>query len=68
MPVMRAMVLDRPKTALARRERPVPKPGPGEILVAISARGVCRTDLHVVDGDLRGNSSPSRRRPASRLS
>jgi len=34
------------------RERSVPQPGPGEILVAVSACGVCRTDLHVVDGEL----------------
>jgi len=33
-------------------DRPLPAPGAGEILVAISACGVCRTDLHVVDGDL----------------
>src|SRR5215468_8655845 len=49
---MRAMVLDRPGRPLVLRERPVPQPGPGEILVAVSACGVCRTDLHVVDGEL----------------
>jgi alcohol dehydrogenase, propanol-preferring len=49
---MRAMVLDHPKTPLAMRERPVPQPGPGEILIEIAACGVCRTDLHVVDGEL----------------
>jgi propanol-preferring alcohol dehydrogenase len=49
---MRAMVLERPRTALVLRERPVPEPGPGELLIAIAACGVCRTDLHVVDGDL----------------
>jgi len=52
MNVMRAMVLDRPGQPLAMRERPVPRPGTGEILVAVSACGVCRTDLHVVDGEL----------------
>jgi alcohol dehydrogenase, propanol-preferring len=46
------MVLDRPKTPLVMRERPVPQPGQGEILVEIAACGVCRTDLHVVDGEL----------------
>ena len=46
------MVLDRPGAALAMRERPVPAPGSGEILVEVAACGVCRTDLHVVDGDL----------------
>lgn len=33
-------------------ERPVPRPGPGELLVRVLACGVCRTDLHVLDGDL----------------
>ncbi len=49
---MRAMVLDRPGTPLVMGERPVPQPGQGEILVEVAACGVCRTDLHVVDGDL----------------
>jgi alcohol dehydrogenase, propanol-preferring len=52
MPVMRAMVLDRPKSALTMRERPLPQPQAGEILLAVEACGVCRTDLHVVDGEL----------------
>jgi alcohol dehydrogenase, propanol-preferring len=52
MSVMRAMVLDRPKTPLIMRERSVPQPGSGEILIEIAACGVCRTDLHVVDGEL----------------
>lgn len=52
MSTMRAMVLDRPGTPLVARERPLPVPGAGEILVAVSACGVCRTDLHVVDGEL----------------
>jgi alcohol dehydrogenase, propanol-preferring len=51
-PVMRAMVLERMGTPLAMRERPMPAPGPGEILVEIAACGVCRTDLHVVDNEL----------------
>ena len=46
------MVLDQPGRPLVMRERSVPQPGPGEILVAVSACGVCRTDLHVVDGEL----------------
>jgi propanol-preferring alcohol dehydrogenase len=49
---VRAMVLDRPRTPLVMRERPVPVPAAGEILIEISACGVCRTDLHVVDGEL----------------
>jgi propanol-preferring alcohol dehydrogenase len=52
MAMMRAMVLDRPGTPLVMRERPVPQPASGEILVEIAACGVCRTDLHVVDGEL----------------
>jgi alcohol dehydrogenase, propanol-preferring len=52
MNLMRAMVLDRPGQPLVMRERLVPEPATGEILVAISACGVCRTDLHVVDGEL----------------
>jgi propanol-preferring alcohol dehydrogenase len=50
--VMRAMVLERPKTPLVMRERPVPAPRAGEVLVEIAACGVCRTDLHVVDDEL----------------
>jgi propanol-preferring alcohol dehydrogenase len=49
---MRAMVLERPGTLLTMREGPVPHPGPHDILVEIAACGVCRTDLHVVDGEL----------------
>jgi alcohol dehydrogenase, propanol-preferring len=49
---MRAMVLERPGTPLIERDRPVPTPGAGEILVEVAACGVCRTDLHVVDGEL----------------
>src|ERR1043166_25377 len=52
MPRMHAMVLERPRAPLMLREREVPAPGPGEVLVAIAACGVCRTDLHVVDGEL----------------
>jgi propanol-preferring alcohol dehydrogenase len=49
---MRAMVLDKPGTPLVMRERPQQTLAAGEILVAVSACGVCRTDLHVVDGEL----------------
>jgi alcohol dehydrogenase, propanol-preferring len=52
MSMMHAMVLDRPQMPLAMRERPLPQPADGEILVAIEACGVCRTDLHVIDGEL----------------
>src|SRR6202051_265102 len=46
------MVLDRPRTPLVMCERPTPVPAAGEILIEISACGVCRTDLHVVDAEL----------------
>ena len=49
---MRAMVLDRPGSRLREEERPLPEPGPGEVRVRVRACGVCRTDLHVVDGEL----------------
>src|SRR5215468_5615439 len=49
---MRAMVLERPRTPLVMRERPAPEPASGEILIEVAACGVCRTDLHVVDGEL----------------
>jgi alcohol dehydrogenase, propanol-preferring len=50
--MMRAMVLEAPRTPLIMRERAVPAPGANEILVEVEACGVCRTDLHVVDGEL----------------
>ncbi|MCA9286502.1 MAG: zinc-dependent alcohol dehydrogenase family protein [Phycisphaerales bacterium] len=53
---MRALVLHTPAPAAAHplrlEHRPVPVPGPGEVLVRVAACGVCRTDLHVVEGDL----------------
>jgi alcohol dehydrogenase, propanol-preferring len=52
MPLMHAMVLERPRMALAMRERKVAAPGAGEVLIDVAACGVCRTDLHVVDGEL----------------
>ena len=56
--VMHAMVLDRPRTPLAMRERPIPRPAAGEILIEIAVCGVCRTDLHVVDGELPDGKLP----------
>ena len=49
---MRAMVLPAPGTLLQAQDRPDPIPGDGEIRVKVSACGVCRTDLHVVDAEL----------------
>jgi propanol-preferring alcohol dehydrogenase len=49
---MSAMVLDAPKRPLRLADVPVPSPGPGEVLLAVRACAVCRTDLHVIDGEL----------------
>jgi propanol-preferring alcohol dehydrogenase len=46
------MILDKPKQPLQLRDVPKPKPGRGQLLVRISTCAVCRTDLHVVDGEL----------------
>ena len=49
---MRAMVLEAVGRPLVPVERPDPEPGPGEVRIKVLACGVCRTDLHVVDGEL----------------
>ena len=49
---MFAMVCDSPGTPLRAETRTVPEPGPGEVLVRVRACGVCRTDLHVFDGEI----------------
>jgi propanol-preferring alcohol dehydrogenase len=49
---MRAMVFEQAGKPLVLREWPVPEPGVGEVLLKIHACAVCRTDLHVVDGEL----------------
>ncbi len=49
---MRAMVLKEVGGPLVAEERPDPVPGPGEVVIKVGACGVCRTDLHVVDGEL----------------
>ena len=58
----RALILGRPAPIGARPltmvERPRPEAGAGELLVAVEACGVCRTDLHVVEGDLAPHRSP----------
>lgn len=55
---MRAMVFHKVGAPLALEERPDPVPGPGQIRVRIEACAVCRTDLHVLDGDLPEPSLP----------
>jgi alcohol dehydrogenase, propanol-preferring len=52
MSAMRAMVLPRPHMPLVLRETAIPSPVAGQVLVEVLACGVCRTDLHVVDGEL----------------
>ena len=49
---MRAMILDRPAAALRLAELPVPTLQPNTLLIKVEACGVCRTDLHLVDGEL----------------
>lgn len=49
---MRAMVLERPRQPLRSAELPEPRPRRGQVLVSIGACGVCRTDLHIADGEL----------------
>jgi propanol-preferring alcohol dehydrogenase len=49
---MQAMLFDRPGQPLRLAELPVPTPGPNQILIEVAACGVCRTDLHIFDGEL----------------
>ena len=55
---MRAVVLDRPSAPLRLTDLPDPRPGDGQVLVDVEACGVCRTDLHVLDGDLEPGHLP----------
>ncbi|MCP5433373.1 MAG: zinc-dependent alcohol dehydrogenase family protein [Alphaproteobacteria bacterium] len=56
---MRAMALAAPGSALEPVDLPSREPGPGEALIRISACGVCRTDLHIVDGELAQHRRPT---------
>ena len=51
-PTMRAMVLNAALLPLELERRHIPQPGPGELRLRVLACAVCRTDLHVVDGEL----------------
>ena len=53
-PAMVAMQLDAPGRPLREVHRPIPVPGAGQLLIEVSACGICRTDLHVIDGDIHG--------------
>ena len=59
---MRAMVLERQgaieSSPLVSTSHPVPDPAPGELRVRVRACGACRTDLHVIEGDLRPRRLP----------
>jgi alcohol dehydrogenase, propanol-preferring len=52
------MVLEEPRTPLRLRDMAQPKPAPGEVLIQVRACAVCRTDLHVVDGELKSPKLP----------
>ena len=49
---MRAMLLEHARQRLRRVELADPEPGPGQVLISVAACGVCRTDLHILDGEL----------------
>jgi alcohol dehydrogenase, propanol-preferring len=49
---MRAMIFEKVGEPLRAVERPIPEPGPGQLLVRVHACGVCRTDLHLLDGEV----------------
>jgi propanol-preferring alcohol dehydrogenase len=55
---MLAMMLDAPRRPLRAASVPVPSPGPGQLVLRVRACGVCRTDLHVADGELQDPKLP----------
>ena len=55
---MRAMVFERPGQALGLAELPDPEPGPGQLLIRVRTCGVCRTDLHILDGEVEVPHAP----------
>lgn len=55
---MRAMVLEKQRHPLVLQELPIPTPSAGQVLIKVRACAVCRTDLHVVDGDLKQPKLP----------
>jgi len=55
---MRAMILEAARQPLRLVDIPKPTPGPGQLLIEVETCGVCRTDLHIVDGDLTGPKLP----------
>ncbi len=56
---MRAAVLRKLRTLLRIEKLPEPEPGPGELLIRITACGVCHSDLHAIDGDWTARTRPA---------
>ncbi len=63
---MRAMVFEEVGQPLRAVERPVPEPAPGQLLLKVHACGVCRTDLHLLDGELQIADAAAHPRPRDR--
>ncbi len=55
---MRAMILEAPGRPLRKVDAPAPEPGPGQVLIRVRACGLCRTDLHIMDGELKEPKLP----------
>lgn len=55
---MRAMILDKHHAPLRPVDLPIPRPGPDQLLIKVHACGICRTDLHVIDGELPNSVLP----------
>jgi propanol-preferring alcohol dehydrogenase len=55
---MRAMVFEKVGEPLRMRELPVPEPGPGQVRLRVAACGICRTDLHLLDGEVKIAAPP----------
>ena len=55
---MNAMVFEGVGQPMTLTERPIPEPGPNEVLLKVLACGVCRTDLHIIDGELDSPTLP----------
>src|SRR5207249_4426014 len=55
---MRAMVLDQPNQPLRYTDVPTPQPKANQLLIKVSACGLCRTDLHILDGELNEPALP----------